>query len=59
MKHLRFESNTTKYKRKTLIPVCQVLRVTLVRSVRFCTFYLYQAPTRDQIYDASTGGVKL
>ena len=58
-KRLRFQSNTTKYKRKTLKHIFQVLRVTLVRSVRFCTFQLYQAPTGDQIHIASTGGVKL
>ena len=37
-KHLGFESNTTKYKRKTQIHIFLVLKVTLVRSVKFCTF---------------------
>ena len=59
MKCLGFVSNTIRCIRQTLIHVFQVLRVTTVRSMRFCIFYLYQAPIGDQIRIASTGGVKL
>ena len=59
MKCLGFVSNTARCKRQTLIHVFQVLRVTTVRSMRFCIFYLYQALIGDQIHIASTGGVKL
>ena len=59
VKCLGFESNTARCKRQTLIHIFQVLRVATMRSMRFCIFYLYQVPTRDQMHIASTGGVKL
>ena len=58
-KRLGFESNTARYKSKTLIYIFQVLRVSPMRSMRFYNLLTLQAPTRDQIHIASTGGVKL
>ena len=58
-KHLGFEFNIARYKKKTLIHVFQALRVTLVRFVRFCNLLNLQAPIEDQIHIASTDGVKL
>ena len=58
-KCLGIESNTTRYKRKILLHFFQVLRVTSVRSVRFCNLLTLQSPTKDQIHIASIDGIKL
>ena len=54
-----FESSTDRYKRKNLIHVFQVLRVTYVRCVKFRNLLILQTSTGNQIHIASTGGVKL
>ena len=48
-KHLGFQSNTSKYKRKTLTTFWRLLEdfwVTLVRFVRFCNLLTLQVSTR-------------
>ena len=47
VKHLRFKSNTAKYKSETLIHVFQDLWVVLMRSKRFCTLLNQQSSTGD------------
>ena len=59
MKRLGFESNTARYKSKTLIHVFQDLWVTPVRSVRFYNLLTQQASTEDKINTTSTSREKL
>ena len=48
-KRLGFESNTARYKRKTLIHVSEVLWVTPMRFVRFCNLLSQQVFTEKKI----------